>query len=299
VRSPIRAPLTTAVVALAIGSMALGACQPSPPAISDPKQILVQSLQAFQKAKTVHLAATLDGALPVNTSGSTTPITIDGTTADADVDVAGNRLHATFKIPALFGLAGDVIEAGGASYLKTTFTGPKYIAGPGGLPGGGGLASPVGSSASADQVASLRAFLDESGVTVQKNTDAQCGSRTCYQVTVTVPAGAAGSSSAEPAGSLLPGLPSLPIDLSNASLTVVVTVEKDTLRPVTVSATAALGAEQTLRATLTISNWDTAVAIEAPPADQVGQGTGGLQFPFPVPSLPFFPIPSSVPLPTM
>ncbi|HEY8868158.1 MAG TPA: hypothetical protein VIM30_02065 [Candidatus Limnocylindrales bacterium] len=290
--------------------LAIAACQSTPPAISDPKQILTQSLLALQKAKTVHLAATLDGAVPLVIGSSTSPIALDGSTANADLDLAGSRFRATFLIPTLFGLTGEAIAVDGMSYLKTTFTGPKYIASPTGVGSRLGVSPSAGASSSADRTAGLLALLTGPGVTATKNADAQCGSKTCYQVTVVVtpdavspsPAAAPGGSAlpgspalpggfAAPVGSALPGfpgLPSLPVDLSGATVTFVVTVEKDTLRPASVSANATMAGGQALKATLTTSNWDAAVSIQAPPADQIGQGSGGLQLPFPLPSgLPF------------
>ena len=88
-------------------ALALGACN-SAPALSDPTEILTKAIDAFQDAKTVHLAATLDGTFTMDLTGQGGgAMELTGTTLTGDVDIEHTKAKFTFAVPALLGLSGE------------------------------------------------------------------------------------------------------------------------------------------------------------------------------------------------
>ena len=47
--------------------------------------------------------------------GAATPIELDGTTAAADLDIAGGAAKVTFAVPALFNVTGELIAVDGTT----------------------------------------------------------------------------------------------------------------------------------------------------------------------------------------
>ncbi len=252
-----------AVFALAaIVALVLTACNgggSNAPALTDPKEIVTAGLNATTAAKSVHLDLTLDGtisvALPIGGSAAT-PINLTGTTASADVDFAKPAAKATFAVPAMLGLAGELIAVDGKSYIKTTITGPLYQESAGSV----GPIDPSKASGLADNLGDL---LFQDGVQLTKGADVACGSKQCYTVTAHLTAEQLGTTAAR-------GIGSLPVDLTGATLDLTLLVEKDLphhLAGVTAVVTMADGTK--LTADLTASKWDEPVTVTAPPADQV------------------------------
>ena len=94
---------------LAILALVVGACGSTAPALTDPKDIVAQSLTTVQAMKSFHLHATLSGSLKVDILGTGNPVPVDlqGTTADADVDVTNAKFKGSLNAPALF-ITGDL-----------------------------------------------------------------------------------------------------------------------------------------------------------------------------------------------
>ena len=95
----------------------------SAPALTDPTEIVTAALTSTESAKSVHLDATLDGTLSIampGAGGAAAPIELDGTTAAADIDIAGGAAKVTFAAPALFNLTGELIAVDGKAYVKTS-----------------------------------------------------------------------------------------------------------------------------------------------------------------------------------
>jgi hypothetical protein len=252
---------TPALLALAATvALTLGACQggSNAPALTDPKEIVTAALKATEEAKSVHLDVTLDGTLSVALPGlgSATPVNLTGTTANADVDFAKPAIKATFAVPAMLGLAGEVIAVDGKSYVKTTITGPLYQESAGG-------AGPVDPSAAPGIVDNLGDILFKEGVELTKGDDVACGSKQCYTVTANLTPEDLGTSGAGSLGNL-------PVDLTGASVALTLRVEKDLAHHLAgVEAVVTMGDGTKLTADVTASKWDEPVTITAPPADQV------------------------------
>jgi LppX_LprAFG lipoprotein len=234
----------------------------STPELTDPTAIVTAALKSTEGAKSVHLEAVVDGTAPISVpglGGEGAPIDLSGTSASADVDLANTAAHATFHVPALLNLTGDLIAVDGKAYLKTTLTGPQYEV--------MDLANQaVDPSDTGGMIDGLGDFLLSGDVTLAKGDDVPCGSATCYTVTSAL--------TADELTALLGGAAAgLPVDLDGASLAVAVKVEKEApnhLAGVTVTITPATGTP--LSVDLTLSGWDAPVSISAPPADQVKGG---------------------------
>ena len=246
------------IAVIAVIAMACNQTAPSP-ALTDPKAIVTAGLDAAQIAHSVHLDVRVDGSAKISLpgigapAGGGTPVKLDGTTASVDVDFDKPALHATFAVPSLFNLAGDVIAVDGKGYVKSTLTGPLYQVSQ------GGPADPAGVRAF---LAGLETAIGQPGVVLTKGADAQCGSEQCYTVTTKLTADQLGTTTGSLAG--------LPIDLTGATIDLTVLVEQSDPNHVAELKAVITNADGT---TLTIdvlsSKWNQPVSISAPPPDQV------------------------------
>ncbi len=232
---------------------------PTAPALTDPREIVTAALTSTENAKSVHLAATVDGeatvALPIG-GGTGTPLDLTGTTATADVDFVKPAARATFALKAGLSLNGEVIAIDGKTYLKSGLTGPLYQE----SAAGAGLFDP---SMVGDVIDNLGDLLLAPGVNLVKGGDVACGSKQCYTVSAELTAADLGTTGSG-------ALDGLPVNLAGATLKLTIRVETDLphhLAGVTAVLSQPDGAEVTVD--VTASKWDEAVTISAPPADQV------------------------------
>ena len=253
-----------APLALLIGAaIALGACgsTPSLPALTDPNEIVTAALKATEGAKSVHIDVTVDGTINADLTGTGGPgaeLPLTGTTAAADVDMAGGKAHATFAVPAFLNLNGELIQIGETSYLKTSLTGPQFETSQAtdSLP-----VDPTDASGIFDDVGD---FLTADGVDPVKGDDVDCGGKSCYTVSIELSAEELAALGADQAAQM-----GLPLDLGSASLAFTIRVEKDTYRLAGFKTVASLGEQGSITLDLTLSKWDQPMDISAPPADQV------------------------------
>lgn len=252
------------LVAIAASTLIVVGCggTSSAPELSDPTAIVTAALKSSEAATSVHVDATLDGAAPIaipGLGGTGAPMTLDGTTGAADIDLAKAAARATFNVPALFNLSGELIAVDGKGFLKTTIGGAQYDT--------IDLATlPVDVTNVDGMLDQLGDFLLSGDVPLVKGPDVPCGGEQCYTVTAAMTAD-------QLAGLLGGATAGLPVDLAGSTLDVAVRVEKDApnhLAGLTVTSTTAAG--DALEVVLTFSNWDGAVSVSAPPADQVKGG---------------------------
>lgn len=242
-------------------AIALAACgAPALPALTDPSEIVTAALKATEAAKSVHVDVTLDGTInaDLTDSGTATDLPLNGTTATADVDMAGGKAHATFAIPAFLNLNGELIQIGETSYVKTSLTGPQFTTeqATDSLP-----VDPTDAAGIFDDVGD---FLLADGVDPVKGDDVDCGGKRCYAVSIELTPeelAALGAGQAEALG--------LPLDVGSASLAITIRVEKDTYHLAGMTAVASLGEQGTLTLNLALSKWDEPMDISPPPADQI------------------------------
>jgi hypothetical protein len=257
--------LASAFGLLVAASIVVGACGSSAPALTDPKEIVSAAVRTSESARSVHIEMTLDGSISADLTGAGGPasaISVRGTTGSADVDIASGSAHATFSVPALLGLTGELIEVDNTLYYKTSLGPDQYQVQKtaDALP-----VSPTGTRSLVDEVGDL---LSRDGVNPVRGDDVACGSTQCYTVKIELtPAelNALGANGPVPSG--------LPIDLAAASLDITIRVEKDTNRLAGIALAVALGEQGSLTFDLAMSKWDQPVTISAPPADQIQGGS--------------------------
>jgi hypothetical protein len=247
-----------ALLAVAAIAFLVTACGTTPtgPALTDPREIVTAALTSTENAKSVQLAAIVDGeatvALPIG-GGTGTPLDLTGTTASADVDFVKPAAQATFALKAGLTVSGEVIAVDGKTYLKSTLTGPLYEESAAG-------ASLFDPSIVGDLIDNLGDLLLQPGLDLVKGDDVACGSKQCYTVSADLTADELGATA----------LTGLPVNLAGATVKVTARVEKDLpyhLAGVTAVLSQPDGSELTID--VTASKWDEPVTISAPPADQV------------------------------
>jgi hypothetical protein len=246
---------TFALPALLVAAAIIaGACGGSAPSLSDPGEILGKAVEAMQKAKTVHLEATVDGTVNLDLlgTGQSNGLALTGTSLAADVDMVAGNIHLNLAVPAMLGMTAEIIVVDDVTYAKTSFTGDKFTK--------GGATDSILAVDIGDPQASLKElqeWLAKPEVDPRKLADAGCGTKSCYQVEIDL--------SAKDVKALLPDLE----DLADGSVVLTVLVEKDTLLPASIDVTASAAGPGELTASLDLSNWNVALDIKAPPADQV------------------------------
>ncbi len=294
---------------LSVLAVIAGACGGQvTPTLTDPKDILVRSVESLQDAGTFHVDGTVAGSVglglvggaglgPVGSEGSQAGgdgdglgaaggaggarLDLSGTTIQGDIDVAGRRAHLTLAAPALFGTGADLIVVDGNTYTKVI--GPL---------GAGGkyrrqAANAVGPAAGDPQVviAQLRASLERLTTPPTKDADVRCGDADCYHVTLQLSAsdlgvlggltsqlpGLASPDVATPSAGLGSEIPGLGPKLPSASGTGTLDIwtRKDDLRPVKAVVAFDSGGQGSGTVTLELSGFGAPVSIQAPPADEV------------------------------
>ena len=236
--------------ALVIVAFLVAACGGnSAPALTDPNEILTKAIAAMQNAKSVHLEATVDGTFKADLTGTGTAseLNLAGTSLKGDLDLAAKNAHVTAAVPAFLGLTADVIIVGTDTFTKVSLSGDKY------------KKSATTATDPTDPTVALKeveAFLKKPEVKPVKKDDASCGSKKCYQVEVNL--------SADDLKALMPDQ-----DLQGASIVAMILIERDTLYPASATVTISAATLGEVKVTITMSNWDKAITITAPPADQV------------------------------
>ncbi len=255
--TPILALATTVLLA-----MGLVACQnQAVPLLSDPKAILSAAATEAAAATSVHLDVSGEGSLVIDPlgTGAGAPINLRGSTAAADLDLTGRDARATFSMPGLLGMAGEVIAVDDKVYLRSTLTGPQYRVTDAAVPSGGTTDSPL---------KGLVDLLAQPGLDPVKGADVSCGGGTCYTVTIELTADELAALGAD--GIPLPTDLPIPLpDLGAATIDLTIMVEQSTTRLSGIRAVAGLGDTGDLTAELTFTKWGEPVSIDPPPADQV------------------------------
>ena len=241
---------------------ACGSNTPLGPILTDPTEIITAALTSSEAATSVHLDASVDGVVPVTLPGgsASTEVTLNGTTANVDADLDDGEVRATFAVPGVMGLAGELIVADGTTYLRTTLTGSKFkvIA--------DGASLPIDPTDTSGLIDTLGDFLLQPGVDPVKGEDVACGGTQCYTVLVDLTAEELAAILGDSAGAL-------PVDIDGASLQMTVRVEQTLPNHLAgLSIVVGLPDGETLNAELTFSKWDQPVEITAPTADEIDAG---------------------------
>lgn len=237
---------------------------PSLPALTDPNEIITAALDSTEGARSVHLEVKVDGEINADlmgTGGTGADIPLTGSTALADVDMAGGKARATLAVPALLNFNAELIQIGETTYLKSSLGGPQYetMQATDELP-----VDPTDAAGIFDAVGDL---LTAEGVDPVKGDDVECGGRQCYTVMIELTP----DELVALGGSVATDL--LPMDVDSASLALTIRVEKDTRRLAGINAVVSLGEQGSLTLDVAFSKWDEPVDVAPPPADQVKPAT--------------------------
>ena len=281
-------------IVLAIVAFVAAACSSAPAAspVSDPAEILTQSVASLKDVKTVQIHGDIAGKLSIAEMGGS--IDLAGTTVDIAVDIPNKAVHLNLAAPSFMGTTVDAIVVDSKAYLK--------LAGPlAGLLGAGAGdkylvtdvtptadgASPAPSMDTAAAIDELRAQMAKLPAPT-KLADEKCGDVDCYHVQFKADGSAlsglgtsmlpGAASSAAPDASAAPGA-----SAGTGDVTVDVWTRKTDLRPAKVSLTATTPDSGDLTATFTFT-YDQGVTISAPPADQTAPMPS-----FDLPALPALP----------
>jgi hypothetical protein len=252
---------------------------PQASALTDPTAILTASASTTAAATSVHADVKADGnlSLDLTGTGNALPLSLAGTTANADVDIAGGDAHATFALPGVLGLRGELIAVDGTSYVKTSLTGPLYRST---SLGAGGAAAPSASPDTAKMLEALTTFLARPELAPTKGEDVACGNGTCYTVHIELTPEELAALGADAGSVALPSALPVPMpDLGDLGVDLTVHVDQATTQLAgltavissggpAASASPAAGATS-LTVDVTFSKWNESVTVTAPPADQV------------------------------
>ena len=271
---------------LASSAILIAACSggtAAAPALTDPKVILTSSTASLQNLKSVHFKIAVAGS--VNTADlsgagsdaspvpSTSPTMLDltGTTIEGDIDVTDSSGQVAASVPALLALSANVVVIGGVAYIKTSLGDSKYakldlgaLAGALPIPSLPAIGS-ADPSAAAPVLSAIDAELAKLPAPT-KLADETVNGQDCYHVQEVVP-----SSDVAGAGDVLNG--------ASGTLTVDLWTQKSDLRPSRLVIVVDGGTAGKITLTVDLTNYDAAVTIAAPPADQVSDQ------PFSIPGL--------------
>jgi hypothetical protein len=270
---------------MAACAIVIAACSgaPATPALSDPKLILANTTTSLQNLKSVHFKVAVSGSLNsaalTGDSSDTSPapgasaanLDLAGTTLEGDLDVTDGTGQVAASVPALLAFSANVIVVGGIAYVKTSLSGPQYAkvdttALTSALPlpslGLGGSPDPAEASAMISAVQAELAKLPAP----TKLADETVNGQDCYHVQEVV------ASSDIPEASGLLGA-------ASGTLTVDLWSQKSDLRPSRVVILIDAGSVGKVTVTVDLTNYDAAVTLAAPPADQVSDQ------PFSIPGL--------------
>ncbi len=269
---------------LAAVAIVIAACSNGPaatPVPTDPAAILAATTASLHDVKSVHYKVAVTGSLNTGgllggdsassgPSGSGSSLDLAGTTIEGDLDVVNSAATVTATVPALLNLTANVIVVGGVAYIKTSLTGAQYekldtssLTGALPIPSTavGGSPAPEASAVLSEVQAAL-AKLPPPTLLADETVNGQ----DCHHIQVKV-----ASSDVPMASGALDGV--------SGSATVDVWSQKSDGRPSRLVIAVDGASQGTLSLTIDLTNYDAAVTIAAPPADQISDQ------PFTIPGL--------------
>ncbi|MFL5726444.1 MAG: hypothetical protein ACJ765_09015 [Chloroflexota bacterium] len=256
-----RRPLLLIASIAAILSLVIAACSgaPAAPALSDPKEILTQTVASLKDVKTVEMVGTLTGKVQAAELGGS--LDLSSTTLAGALDIPNQKAKFTIDAPSLLGTKLEALVVDGFAYVK--MVGP--LAGMAGLEAGKYVKQAVPADANkpvtdpaeiAKSLDTFKAGLEKLPTPPTKEADEKCGDQDCYHVKIKI--------SAAELASLAPQAAST----ASGDVTLDVWSRKSDLRPAKVDVSVASQEMGTVGVTLTFK-YDVPVEVTAPPADQV------------------------------
>jgi hypothetical protein len=251
-------PRRLALLVAIIAAFALSACNTAPaaPALSDPKEILLQSVASLQNVKTVQVRGTFGGTVTAEGMGNFDLSTV---TLNAAVDVEGKKTQLTVDAPTLLGTNVDLIVLPDNIYFKlvgplAAFAGldatGKYTQ----MPVDAGMI-PDDATDPTKAIEEFRTQLAELPTSPEKLADERCGDTDCYHVRIAF----SEQDLQELAGDASEQVGSASFDIWS---------RKNDLRPARMGFAVDAGPQGHVTGNFDLV-YDQSVNISAPPADQV------------------------------
>ncbi|HEX8941246.1 MAG TPA: LppX_LprAFG lipoprotein [Candidatus Limnocylindrales bacterium] len=266
---PRRSRVVLALLALTV-AWTVGACgSAAAPKLTDPKEILTKSIQALKDVKTVHLKADVSGQVKFDPSMLTggsggsagasggsgqSSIDLKGTSLEGDIDITGSKAHLAAAVPAFLGLSADLILIGDTTYMKLSLLGPKYQK----STGTSAVPVPLPSASMTEQQAldELTKALDKLSTPPKLVGVEQVSGKDAYHVQLTLSQQDLGGA-----------LPSEVAAVGSATLDVWTYVDGN--RPAKIELKGGDANTGTLDVVVTMTDYDKAVTIQAPPDSEV------------------------------
>ena len=181
------------IVLVAILSLAIAACNPTPaaaPALTDPKDIVTKGVTSLADAKTFEFTATFTGNVTAAQLGS---FDLSSIKMNGALDLANKKAKFSLDAPSLLGSKLEAIVVGDTAYYKVA---GALAAGPHGqadkytkFPVGRGSGSPVDMATDMTRLAAdIQAHLGELPSPLTKGANEKCGDLDCYHVSTVVSA---------------------------------------------------------------------------------------------------------------
>jgi hypothetical protein len=248
--------LLAIVASLSVVIAACGTTAPAAPALTDPKEILSTSVLSIKDVKTVEITGSFTGSVKAAQLGD---IDLSSVKLSAAVDIPNKKAKFSLDAPTILGTKIDALLLDKVAYYK--------IAGPfAALLGGSAdkytkadVPTASGEPAAnlndvAASVAQLKAALDKLPTPPTKAADEKCGDQDCYHVTLKL--SAADLKALDPTAS------------ASGDVNFDLWSRKNDNRPAKIAFGVTTVDMGTFGMTLDIK-YDVAVAIDAPPADQI------------------------------
>ena len=246
---------------------------------SDPNAIITSVINGGSTIKSFHIQIAVSGTIKKEALASeaassglriTSDVKLDGTAIEGDVDVANQAAHLTLNVPAMamlggIPITGDFILVDKALYYKVSLLGANYTKTDlGSLTDGLPVSIPsVGPSATSvtDEITQIRTSMQQAGVTATLVGTDQIGGKDAYHINFSVPLDKLNAQIAAASS----GAPSAALDSASVDFW----VYKADSRPAKLEIKGASASLGNLDFTVTITNYDAAVTVAAPSADQI------------------------------
>lgn len=248
------------VALMATASMVLAACgssAPAAPALTDPKEILTQTVLSLKDVKTIEFTGSFTGSLDIPDLGS--PFDLSTVKLSGAADIAAGKAKFSLDAPTLLGTKIDALVVDKVAYYKvagmlagmTGGSADKYTKAD--VPEASG--KPVTDAAElAKQIDEFKAGLDKLPTPPTKGADEKCGDQDCYHVTLKL---TAADLKALDSTSTMDG--DFSFDLWS---------RKNDRRPAKITLSVTSTEIGTIGMTFDFK-YDVSVSVEAPPADQI------------------------------
>ena len=251
------APLVLVAV-LAIVVAACGSATPARPEITDPKQVLSESLATLKDIKTFEFTTAFSGTVEMAELGGS--LDLSTTTMSGAFDIAAKKFKLTLDAPSIMGTKVEALGVDGFSYVKIS----GLLAGMMGGEAGKWMKAAMADTATevVEDPAELQKQIDEFTAALEKlptpptfAAAEKCGNVDCYHVVL--------KASSDDLSGISGGL-----EAGEGDATIDFWSSKNDLRPAKLGVSVVSPELGTIGIVMSFT-YDVSVSVDAPPADQV------------------------------